>query len=63
MSYRHAGPWHYEFIEGRPTGHQWRVADEDDDVVRDFATEVEAQTYVRMHNTNLTAARPVAWRD
>lgn len=61
MSIRHEGPWHYEFISGRPKGHQWRVADRDDDVVRDFATEPEARVCVRDHNEKL-GPDPEEWK-
>ncbi len=50
MSLRHTGLWHYEFIQARPVGHQWRVADADDDVVSDHATEALAREYVEEHN-------------
>lgn len=59
MSLRHTGPWHYEFIAGRPLGHQWRVADADDDVVTDFATEAEARDHVQQHHKQ---PDPETWR-
>lgn len=61
MSVRHTGPWHYEFISERPVGHQWRVADEDDDVVTDFATEEAAGECVRSHNVRLRW-NPYNWK-
>jgi hypothetical protein len=54
------GPWHYEFIAARPVGHQWRVGDQDDDMVADFATEDEAKQWVRLHNLALDPP-PSAW--
>ncbi len=50
MSLRHTGLWHYQLVAARPLGHQWRVADHDDDVICDFATEPEARAYVEAHN-------------
>ena len=50
MSRHHSGKWHYERIVGRDNGREWRVADEDDDVITDFETEEEAIAYVRDHN-------------
>ncbi len=41
---------HYEHIPGRSNGREWRVADENDDVVTDFETEADALEYVRDHN-------------
>ena len=41
---------HYEFIPGRPVGKQWRVGDENDDPVADFASESEALAYVYANN-------------
>lgn len=49
--FKHKCFWHYEFIQDRPKGHQWRVADTDDDVICDFPTEIEAREYVRKHNS------------
>lgn len=51
---------HYEFIKGRPIGHQWRVANEDDDVVTDFATEKQAKSFVR--NYNKTLPKNTKWK-
>ena len=44
------GKYHYEFIKGRAKGHQWRIGDQDDDMVTDFATESEARVFVDEHN-------------
>lgn len=56
MSLKHTGPWHYERIVGRTGGNgEWRVADEDDDVITDFATEAEAVAFVQDHNSRLPA--------
>lgn len=44
------GNYHYEFIKGRAKGHQWRIGDQDDDMVTDFATEAEAKAFVAEHN-------------
>lgn len=60
MSLRHAGEWHYEYIANRQIGHEWRVADEDDDVITDFGTEEEAIELVRFHNG--TRNRPDEWK-
>lgn len=63
MSLHHQGPWHYERIVGRTGGNgEWRVADEDADVITDFATEQEAADYVRAHNVNAAARRNPKWR-
>jgi hypothetical protein len=45
------GKYHYEQIKGRTGGNgEWRVGDQDDDPVTDFATEAEAKAYVDEHN-------------
>lgn len=62
MSIKHSGPWHYEYIAGREKGHQWRVADADDDVIRDFASEAEAQEFVRKNNADLAPPQNPNWR-
>lgn len=49
------GKYHYEFVEARGKGHQWRVGDEDDDPVTDFATRREAKAFVDEHNKKLPA--------
>lgn len=49
--------YHYEFIAGREDGHQYRVADEMDDFISDFATEDEAREYVRNHNRRVGKER------
>lgn len=54
MSFHHTGPWHYEHIPARGPDAQYRVADADDDVVASFATEDEAQSFVRTHNDRLS---------
>lgn len=48
------GNYHYEFIEARGKGHQWRVGDQDDDMVTDFATKEEARPYVEEHNRRVS---------
>lgn len=54
MSFRHAGPWHYERIIGRIGGNgEWLVANESDDDIADFATEEEALSYIEKHNSRL----------
>jgi len=50
MSYNYKSPFHWEFIEARGYGHQYRVADADDTMVTDFGTEVEAEEYVKQQN-------------
>ncbi len=45
--------FHYEYIEGRTPGHEWRVADALDDVVTDFPTEEQARAYVASYNACL----------
>jgi hypothetical protein len=55
------GLWHYEFIEGRTNGRQWRVGDADDDMVADFPTEDEARDCVRKHNA-IVPGPPMSWR-
>ena len=57
MSIRHTGLWHYEHIPARGAKHAWRVGDEDDDPVTDFATEAEAQECVRRHNATVPRHR------
>ncbi len=42
--------YHYEFIEGRTNGRQWRVGDQDDDLVTDFTTRDSASRFVCAHN-------------
>lgn len=56
-----AGQWHYEFIPARGAGHEWRVGDDRDDYMTDFATEREARRHVREHNAAV-AAFPPSWR-
>ena len=46
---------HWEFIESRPR--QYRVADENDDVVCDFLTWREASDYVGNNNEKAWTAR------
>jgi hypothetical protein len=53
MSFHHTGLWHYERIPGRKNGLEWRVADEDDDLVDVFAREEDARHLVRIHNSRL----------
>lgn len=44
------GPYHYEYVKGRKKGHEWRVGDQDDDMVTDFPNEAAARKYVEDHN-------------
>ncbi len=44
------GYYHYEFIPARGKAHQWRVGDQDDDMVTDFPTRKQAREFVREHN-------------
>lgn len=60
MSIKHTGEWHYERIVGRDNGREWRVADEDDDVITDFETEGEAIQYIR--SRNWSPHRPDGWK-
>jgi len=53
---------HYEFIEGRPEGRQWRVANEQDDVVLDFPTEDRAKVCVIEHNDRAVSKRSSSWK-
>lgn len=55
------GLWHYERIHGRDNGREFRVADENDDVITDFVTEEQAQDFVRAHNAVMPDA-PKTWR-
>lgn len=48
---------YYERIVGRDNGREWRVADEQDDVVCDFPTEAEARAYVERANGHALRAR------
>jgi len=48
------GDYHYEFIADRGEGHQWRVANENDDVITDFGSEAAARDHVERHNRRLT---------
>ena len=61
MSLNHAGRWHYEFIKNRGLGHQWRVADDDDEYIIDFGTEEKARDFVRMHNEEYEKNIPKGW--
>ncbi len=45
--------YHYEFIEARGPGRQWRVGDYEDDPVASFATEAEAKAFVEEHNRKI----------
>lgn len=55
------GLWHYEYVEGRTPGHEWRVGDADDDMVTDFPTEEEAKACVRAHNATVPG-NPEEWK-
>lgn len=55
------GLWHYEYIEGRTNGRNWRVGDADDDMVTDFPTEEEAKVCVRAHN-DMVPGNPEEWK-
>lgn len=55
--------YHYEFVAGRPEGHQWRVGDDmHDDFMRDFAMEKEAQSFVRLLNDEQGVSTPSSWK-
>lgn len=63
MARRIVGYLHYEKIPERGAGHQYRVADDADDVVRDFGSEVEAAEYVTEFNAKVPVRQiPKAWR-
>ena len=57
---QHPKPFHYEYIPARGEGHEYRVGDANDDVVCDFGTEGEAQTYVR--DANGRTQTPSSWK-
>lgn len=43
----------YEFVATRPRGREWRVYNENDDMITDFAEEAEARDYVDRHNRRI----------
>lgn len=57
------GYLHYEHIPTRGEEYQFRVADDNDNVVTSFATEQEARKYVNKFNKERGPQKiPTSWR-
>lgn len=52
------GYLHYEHIPLRGPKHQYRVADDNDEFVADFGSELEAAQYCKRYNDDVEATRP-----
>lgn len=61
LTFRTKGYLHYEHIPARGYDHQYRVADEGDDVVADFPTEEQAIKFVDNWNKEILLP-PAFWK-
>lgn len=54
--------YHYEYIPERGEDHQYRVADDQDEVVVSFPTEDQAKRFVRQNNKERRRQQPKEWK-